>query len=296
MASSLSLSNSSRGSWSSLFNTGSMRQFMSGVQESISTPLSIDTLQLPTRTPMPTPSLLPGSESAGSVVLRLPNMDTPRRGKASTLMPRVSKSWSDTPVLSTLAPAVPLSPAVHGRRPTFSQVISPKQVIHEKRLVIKEEPIEDKPAAYDEQILSQYKCHVLAYAEMLFRWQLLNKRLELLKSAKITTSHVNNREAIFDVQHACGKCNRTLDPHIETCSCCTLRTLKPRCSLCRLPVKGLSRTCGNCLHVIHLGCWRDAMSNVCGSGCGCRCRGELRPDPRASIVQSPIPVPPALSR
>jgi hypothetical protein len=71
-------------------------------------------------------------------------MDTPRRGKASTLMPRVSKSWSDTPVLSTLAPAVPLSPAVHGRRPTFSQVISPKQVIHEKRLVIKEEPIEEK--------------------------------------------------------------------------------------------------------------------------------------------------------
>ncbi|KAG1808625.1 uncharacterized protein BJ212DRAFT_1382131 [Suillus subaureus] len=240
MASSLSLSSSSRGSWSSLFNTGSMRQFMSGVQESISTPLSIDTLQLPTRTPMPTPLPLPGSESAGSVVLRLPNLDTPRRGKVSTLMSPVSKSWSDTPVLSTLAPVVPLSPAIHRRRPTFSQVISPKEVIHEKRLVIKEEPIEEKPAAYDQQILAQYKCHVLAYAEMLFRWQLLNKRLELLKSAKITTFHANNREAIFDVQHACGKCNRTLDPHIETCSCCVLRTLKPRCSFCRLPVKGMA--------------------------------------------------------
>lgn len=142
MASSLSMSNTSRGSWSSLFNTGSMRQFMSGVQESISTPLSIDTLQLPTRTPMPTPLPLPGSESAGSVVLRLPNLDTPRRGK--TLMSPVSKSWSDTSVLSTLAPAVPLSPSVRGRRPTFSQVISPKQVIQEKRLVIEEELIEEK--------------------------------------------------------------------------------------------------------------------------------------------------------
>lgn len=245
---------------------------------------------------MPMPSPLPGSESAGSVVLRLPNPDTPRRGKASTLMSPVSKSWSDTPVFSTLAPAVPLSPVVHERRPTFSQVISPKQVIQEKRLVIEEEPIEEKPAAYDQQILAQYKCHVLAYAEMLFRWQLLNKRLELLKSAKITTFHANKRKAIFDVQHACGKCNRTLDPCVETCSCCGLRTLKPRCSLCRLPVKGLSRTCGNCLHVTHLGCWRDAMSNVCGSGCGCRCRGELRPDPRASMVQSPIPAPSALPR
>lgn len=297
MASSLSMSNSSRGSWSSLFNTGSMRQFMSGVQESISTPLSIDTLQLPSRTPMPVPLPLPGSESAGSVVLRLPNLDTPRRGKTSTLISPVSKSWSDTPVLSTLAPAVPLSPVVHGRRPTFSQVISPKQVIHEKRLVIQEEePTEEKPAVYDQQILAQYKCHVLAYAEMLFRWQLLNKRLELLKSAKITTFHVNSREAIFDVQHACGKCNRTLDPHIETCSSCGLRTLKPRCTLCRLPVKGLSRTCGNCLHVTHLGCWRDTMSNVCGSGCGCRCRGELRPDLRTSVVQSPTHPPSALSR
>ncbi|KAG1770755.1 hypothetical protein EDD22DRAFT_865833 [Suillus occidentalis] len=297
MASSLSMSNSSRGSWSSLFNTGSMRQFMSGVQESISTPLSIDTLQLPSRTPMPVPSPLPGSESAGSVVLRLPNLDAPRRRKMSTLMSPVSKSWSDTPVLSTLAPAaVPLSPVVHGRRPTFSQVIVPKQVIHEKRLVIQEEPTEEKPAVYDQQILAQYKCHVLAYAEMLFRWQLLNKRLELLKSAKITTFHANSRETIFDVQHACGKCNRTLDPHIETCSCCGLRTLKPRCSLCRLPVKGLSRTCGNCLHVTHLGCWRDAMSNVCGSGCGCRCRGDLRPDLRTSVVQSLTPPPSALSR
>ncbi|KAG2364093.1 hypothetical protein BDR07DRAFT_1355525 [Suillus spraguei] len=294
MASSLSMSNSSRGSWSSLFNAGSMRQFMSGVQESISTPLYIDALQLPMRTPMPIPSPLPGSESAGSVVLRLPNIDTPRRSKMSTLMSPVSKSWSDTPVLSTFAPTVPPSLAVHGRRPTFSQVIGPKQVIHEKRLVIKKEYIEEKPAAYDQQILAQYKCHVLAYAEMLFRWQLLNKRLELLKSAKLTTFHANNREANFDVQHACRKCNRPLDAHIETCSCCGLRTLKPRCSLCRLPVKGLSRTCGNCLHVTHLGCWRDAVSNVCGSGCGCRCR-ELR-DSRPSMTQCPTPPPSALSR
>ncbi|KAG0709286.1 hypothetical protein DFH29DRAFT_887529 [Suillus ampliporus] len=292
MISSLSMSNSSRGSWSSLFNTGSMRQFMSGVQESISTPLSIDTLQLPTRTPMPMPLALPGSESTGSVVLRLPNLDSPRRGKGSSLMSPVSKSWSDTSVLATLAAAAPISPAGHARRPTFSQVIIPKQVIQEKRLVVVEEDIEEKPAAYDQQTLAQYKCHVLAYAEMLFRWQLLNKRLELLKSAKITTFHVNNREAIFDVQHACGTCKRTLHPHMEMCSSCGLRTLKPRCSLCRLPVKGLSRSCGNCLHVTHLRCWRDTMSNVCGSGCGCRCRGELHPDPRA---QSPTPAP-SLSR
>ncbi|OAX43953.1 hypothetical protein K503DRAFT_730449 [Rhizopogon vinicolor AM-OR11-026] len=284
--SSLSISSSSRGSWSSLFNPGSMRHFMSGVQESISTPLALDHLQLPTRTPMPVPSPLPGSESTGPVVLRL---DSPRRnkGSASSMSP-VSKSWSDSPVLATLAkPIAPFSSTVHGRRPTFSQVINPKQVVQEKRLVVDEKDIKEEPTTFDQQILAQYKCHVLAYAEMLFRWQLLNKRLELLKSAKITTFHANNRDAVFDVQHACGKGNRTLDPHTGSCQHCGLRTLKPRCSLCRLPVKGLSRTCGNCLHVTHLRCWQGAGSDLCGSGCGCRCRGrtyEPHPDPQ---VQSP---------
>jgi len=87
-------------------------------------------------------------------------------------------------------------------------------VIQEKRLVVSESHIKEeygiffrdgcifaydvfRPETFDQQILAQWKCHVLAYAEMLFRWQLLNKRLELLKSAKITTFHVNNRDAVF---------------------------------------------------------------------------------------------------
>ena len=53
---------------------------------------------------------------------------------------------------------------------------------------------------------------------------------------------------------------------------------------------GLSRTCRNCLHVTHLRCWQDAMSNMCGSGCGCQCRGKTykpQSDPHAFIVRSP---------
>jgi hypothetical protein len=34
----------------------------------------------------------------------------------------------------------------------------------------------------NEALESQYLCHVLVYSEMLLRWQLLHKRLELLKS------------------------------------------------------------------------------------------------------------------
>ena len=93
-----------------------------------------------------------------------------------------------------------------------------QEKVQEKRLIVDEKYIKEecgvfffvywahphlpcvfRPAMFDQQILAQYKCHVLAYAEMLFRWQLLNKRLELLKSAKMTT-YANNREAVFGTQ------------------------------------------------------------------------------------------------
>lgn len=47
MGPSFSSSNSSRGSWSSLFNTGTMRQFMNGVQDSLKEGLSTPTEIIP---------------------------------------------------------------------------------------------------------------------------------------------------------------------------------------------------------------------------------------------------------
>ena len=35
---------------------------------------------------------------------------------------------------------------------------------------------------FDPQLMEQFKLNVYAYAELLFRWQLFHKRLELLKA------------------------------------------------------------------------------------------------------------------
>ena len=126
VASSLSASNSSRGSWSSLFNTGSVRQFMSGVQESISAPL--DTL------PVKPAVAIPQRET----VLRLPNIDSPRhlrRGELTSTASPVSKSWSE--IQSPLSRQSAFSSVSYGRR---LLAVNQRQAIREKKLVVEEEP------------------------------------------------------------------------------------------------------------------------------------------------------------
>ncbi|KAF9218601.1 hypothetical protein BS17DRAFT_741950 [Gyrodon lividus] len=285
--SSLSTSNSSRGSWSSLFNTGSVRQFMSGVQDSISTPL--DTL--PGRLSVP----IPGAES----VLRLRNPESPRhkggRDQSSTASP-ISKSWSETQVTPLNRPS-PFSVASHGRRPTFSQVISPKQVIQEKKLIIIEEESERVEAArpgLEAGQLAQFACHILTYANVLYSWQLLNKRLELLTAVRTSPfirTPPQNMDMGFNIQPACGRCGHGQSANEESCSMCGNRHTKPSCSICRLPVKGLARSCGQCMHITHLKCWRDNKSDTCGTGCRCRCSGLGAGSGRNSFIYSPVPVP-----
>ncbi|KAH7922738.1 hypothetical protein BV22DRAFT_1094123 [Leucogyrophana mollusca] len=301
---SLSSSNSSRGSWSSLFNTGSVRQFMSGVQESIATPLDGASGAAPSiRIPVPV-----------SMGERVTGPDSPRRkgfgrnGSANSAS-AVSKSWSETPVIALPKQAEGLPTAGHGRRPTFSQVISPRQVIQEKKKsVVFEEEFSEKtqgqaarPGILDSHLLNQFACHVLAYAEMLFKWQLLNKRLELLNAVKISTflapDSRSTQEVSFDVLHKCVKCGRDLARDAESCTYCVMRSLNPRCSVCRLPIKGLSRSCPQCLHVTHISCWRSSKFDFCATGCGCRCSGHvLNSLGGKPLAPSPVLAPSLLSK
>lgn len=104
------------------------------------------------------------------------------------------------------------------------------------------------------ELLSQLACHILAYADMLFSWQLLNKRLELLNTVK-TSSFIRtppqtldmrfgarhsygllcNVNIYSDIQPACG--HGQLSDY-DACSMCGNHRKIARCSVCRLPVKG----------------------------------------------------------
>ncbi|KAG8221615.1 hypothetical protein J3R82DRAFT_1892 [Butyriboletus roseoflavus] len=220
VGSSLSTSNSSRGSWSSLFNTGSVRQFMSGVHESISTPL--DTL--PGKITVPIPQR--------ETILRLPNLDSPRhlrrREQIATVSP-ISKSWSETQMVSPLNRRSSFSSPSYGRRPERSHAVDAKQAIQEKKLIV----LDDEPQQHAQgtrlapELLSQLACHILAYADMLFSWQLLNKRLELLNTVK-TSSFIRtppqNLDMRFGARHFYGLlCNVNTYADIQpTCEESTL--------------------------------------------------------------------------
>ena len=121
----------------------------------------------------------------------------------------------------------------------------------------------------------QLVMHVLAYAEVLFRWELLHKRIELLKAVDpflrlpsdsyfnsdhsqlgtfrlwrrvyvrspipLLTYLLCGRHRRTGVSILCTQCGQSTASRTQsTCSACGTRLGMPRCSVCRLPVKGAS--------------------------------------------------------
>jgi hypothetical protein len=119
--------------------------------------------------------------------------------------------------------------------------------------------------------------HVLAYAEVLFRWKLLHKRIELLKAVDpflrlpsdsyfnsdhsqlgtlrllrrvyarcpiplltyVSCRRRRRRRRGAGVSILCTQCGQSTASRTQSaCSACGTRLGMPRCSVCRLPVKG----------------------------------------------------------
>jgi hypothetical protein len=95
---------------------------------------------------------------------------------------------------------------------------------------------------------AQHDWYMRAYSDLLYKWQMLRPRTELAKC-------LSRSEA---ARHRTG-----------------LTSSKPlRCSLCRLPCRGLASVCPACGHgghAAHLASW--FLGHVaCPTGCGCPCR------------------------
>ncbi|KNZ79021.1 hypothetical protein J132_06861 [Termitomyces sp. J132] len=259
----------SRGSWSSLFNTGSMRQFMSGVQDSLKEGFNIP-LEGPTNIKPKSPVSPP---VAGG-----------------------SKSWNETgPHTFKVSPSLS---SVHARRTPLAQVSDPSNVhIDEfKRRIVFKPTIEPSPEIrsnlFNENFLEQLRLHVRFYADLMCRWQLYHKRLELLKSVKKQTTPLDkNRKLTIGLVRTCTRCMMALPPNANHCPSCTAPCSMAKCSICRLPVKGLSRSCLQCFHVTHVSCWSDLGVPICPTGCGCFCNGieetQTRPSSRHDLPLSP---------
>jgi len=133
MAPSFSSSNSSRGSWSSLFNTGTMRQFMNGVQDTLKEGLSTPTEIVPSHgiSPVSTRSteklVRTGSDLAvGSLRKRRMNQESLLHTRVPTAMP---KTWND----SVRQPSTTLSASFSRRHLRFTDSSSS---VNENQIVV----------------------------------------------------------------------------------------------------------------------------------------------------------------
>ncbi|KAF8060765.1 hypothetical protein FPV67DRAFT_1423352 [Lyophyllum atratum] len=301
LAASLSSSNSSRGSWSSLFNTGSVRQFVHDTL--LSTPLEAPAV------PTITGNIsAPGSAEGGFPVLKLDKItrvtdarrkkhrkDQPGWGSAPTPPITASKSWNDVQP-HPLKPAASFSSAGHRRTP-LAQVTDPSNTrAGYKRVIVFEQPpgpIPERPSeVLSKGLLEQLRLHIHVYADLLCRWELYHKRLELLKSVKRETAPVeSSRMHTIGLVRTCSRCTMPLPQNVNQCPSCSAHFLMAKCTICRLPVKGLSRSCLQCFHVTHLVCWNSLDVPICPTGCGCFCTGledtQTRPSSRHGLAMSP---------
>ncbi|KAF6022653.1 hypothetical protein EB796_019040 [Bugula neritina] len=112
-----------------------------------------------------------------------------------------------------------------------------------------------------------YNFYKTTYADLLYRWRMLNEREILMKTMTPDDDYTSNAIAI-----RCNTC------HAETnkswCHTCSPNN-KPalQCALCRSSVRGPATLCINCRHGGHLQHFRSwfETENECPTGCGCPC-------------------------
>ncbi|KAG9000661.1 hypothetical protein FRB94_005314 [Tulasnella sp. JGI-2019a] len=145
------------------------------------------------------------------------------------------------------------------------------------------------PLAADKERRSACIGHVIAYAEVLYQWELTAKRVELLKyighdvDAAETARISNGTDAQIAIDSLCNSCGADITgPPKTICEQCKHVRPKLNCSICRLPARGISFSCLNCCHVMHYKCWKEAQPiHACPTGCGCSCTvsgGSFRVD------------------
>ncbi|KAG6844879.1 hypothetical protein H0H87_002824 [Tephrocybe sp. NHM501043] len=224
LGTSLTSSTSSRGSWSSLFNTGSMRQFMSGVQDTLkdglTTPLeapaniSPSPSNPPAVPPRPRLRMTVQTETTRNAVENIRRRQRKDQGlldpepKSPASPPTASKSWNEAshPLKSSPSFSSTSTFTAQTRRTPLAQVVDPSNthVVEYKKTIVFRPPIDvlsEKSVAmfcshfdidalfrrlnlFNEAFLEQLRLHIRFYADLMCRWQLYHKRLELLKSVK----------------------------------------------------------------------------------------------------------------
>jgi WD repeat-containing protein 59 len=140
----------------------------------------------------------------------------------------------------------------------------------------------------------KYDLYIQRYAELVFRWGLLTKRVELLKhlSRRVPSTNGEQMTPTYQVHKddwgnigsdvstkygisfggTCHRCSAAISTS-DSIVCSNCRDYAVRCSICDNAVRGLFTVCARCGHGGHLNhimSW-FMMETKCPTGCGCDC-------------------------
>lgn len=107
--------------------------------------------------------------------------------------------------------------------------------------------------------------YIKQYADVLYRWNLLGKRAEVVKFL----SEPQQPHSGVEFSTRCHSCSQKL----RGAQCWSCKAVGLQCVICHVAVRGASNfcvACGHGGHTYHLMTWFESM-DVCPSGCGCRC-------------------------
>ncbi|KAK0185986.1 vacuolar membrane protein [Armillaria mellea] len=166
---SISSSSSSRGSWSSLFNTGTMRQLMSGVQDSIKDGLATPTMEI--RPPLVTSGSIPIPPSRSDRVRHGPDSPKPSHSKGPAERPgsvKVLEREGDANVGRRVVGGTGKRIIVEEPPEEERHVLSITHVHHRRRLIFR--------------TCSPAPLFKRSEIQQFLNYRLYHKRLELLKA------------------------------------------------------------------------------------------------------------------
>jgi len=137
-----------------------------------------------------------------------------------------------------------------------------------------EKPLLPIPKGYilNPGLNSLYDCYKKSYAEILYRWGLLQQRAEVLKTLTLITENHMIIRAGVDFSIDCRNCHQVVKgPFCQQC-----KRVASICAICHLPARGLSTFCSACGHgghSAHMLNWFKTKK-MCATGCGCFCIEE----------------------
>ncbi|GAA5814733.1 hypothetical protein MFLAVUS_008235 [Mucor flavus] len=118
----------------------------------------------------------------------------------------------------------------------------------------------------------------LGYADMLYRWNLLDQRAEVLRFLNHQPFPVDKEVMSTNIQVSCYACGTELSSNDKYCINCRKVRKLIRCCFCHILVKGLVNFCVHCGHgghSNHMEDWFVTNQQVyCMTGCGCKCALE----------------------